>query len=199
MPRRERNHYAEHNAIDHLRKNHVRNRAGVCLPAQNGQRPGGQHIAHGVVAAAFDLEQGCRAVLEVQLFGAQDGENRCRIGRGYDRTHQHADEWLEAQHKMAEQRSQPRRQRNPRRGQQHRLIGDRLGARPFGAKTTIKHNENQRKGANLFSKEEIFKGDFQDTVRAEQHPKQDERGKHGNAQPIGNPVKQDAEQHHERA
>ena len=41
----------------------------------------GEHVGHGVVTTALELEHGAEVMLEVHLLLAKDGKHRCRVGR----------------------------------------------------------------------------------------------------------------------
>ena len=64
---------------------------------------------------------------------------------------------------------------------------------PVGAEAAVKDDKNQRYGTKLFGKLEIFKFDFEQSVRAEYHTQQDKCQQHRYTETCGNFVEQYAE------
>ena len=199
IPRRPGHRHPDGHPPYHLFQQHHRYLAGAGGAAQHGQQGHGEHVGTGVVAAAFDLQQGSGVVFQVQPLAAQHREYRRRVGGTQYRPHQQALRQAHAQHKPAEQPGQPGGDHHPQGAQQHRLAGHRPGGAPFGAEAAVKHNEDQRGGTHLLGQVVVFKVDFQQSVGAEQHTQCDKEKQGRDAQPAGQLAAQDAGQQHHRA
>lgn len=92
------------------------------------------------------------------------------------------------QRQVAEQTGKEGGNRNAESGEQRGFCRNRPGSLPFCAETAVKHNKNQRNGAELFRYCVIVKRNFKQSVRAEYHAQGHKAQKGGHTEFIGKAV-----------
>jgi hypothetical protein len=159
----------------------------------------GEKDRHRVVAARFDLQRRCDALLQRSALRAQQRKHRRGVGRPHDRPEQHPFEPRQLEHPGGEYAEQGRGDEHPYRGEaDRRPQGDAEGL-AAGAHAAVENDHGERESPDYIGGLEVVESDPARPVLAGEHAEKQEHEQQRRAHARGDVARHDADEQQRRA